>query len=154
MGIVLSDPTQCRNRQQREEDAVKLDIRDKTEVWVVGKRVPVIGPDGKQMMDINGKLVNWYEYITIAAAVGNMSAEEVALEVCHTRGDVDFFIGPLPVNVIFPSERVEWAGQYYPLREEQAAREALDAALTVREGVVTAREEEVTVREDAQSNGE
>lgn len=86
---------------------MKLDIRDATEAWIVMRRAdPPEEPtsDGLARYHIQG----------IAVGTDEQTAEEIAVAMCR---DETYLIGPMPVNVSLPHNRIEWPGLYFPLKE-------------------------------------
>lgn len=66
-------------------------------VWVVIRRDPAKAP------------ADWH-------IQGVASDEEIAKQMCL---DDSYIIGPLPLNIALPHDRVEWVGSYFPLREKK-----------------------------------
>lgn len=73
----------------------QTDVRDKTEVWFVGRRETRLNrPTGYHIQGI-------------------ATTETIAIEMCR---DASYFIGPLPVNAALPHGRCDWPGMYFPLK--------------------------------------
>lgn len=92
---------------------MKTDVRAKTTVWLVVRRV------SKTHYDVMGIWVD-----SDAA-----DAESLAVSTCL---DDSYFCGPIPVNVALPEKPVAWKGSYSPTRRarQNAARKAAREATT------------------------
>lgn len=73
-------------------------------MWLMGRREP---PAAQGLPGI------WH-------IQGIFTDEELAKQNCL---DENYFIGPLPINVALPHERIEWPGCYFPLRESSEKSE-------------------------------
>jgi hypothetical protein len=69
-------------------------------VWIVFRLDPNLREDSGQDWHIQG----------IA------TSEELAINMCS---DENYFIGPIPLDMLFPESRMEWPGMYRPYPHHQ-----------------------------------
>src|SRR5205085_2269520 len=125
MGLRIPTPDECIEITPAANGGpnVQTDVRDKTEIWLVARRVPAVGVDGHEVVDIEGHKIGWWDILAACVAMGveggegYLSAEDVALTMAFAVNDESIFIGPIPINSLFPLARCEWPGCYYPVLE-------------------------------------
>ena len=71
-------------------------------MWIVGRYETAPDPDAGHK--IKGGIIHLQ---------GVADDEQTAIAMCRSA---DYFIAPLPVNVLLPEKPVEWFGLYWPLR--------------------------------------
>lgn len=69
-------------------------------IWVVIRREPI------EEMQVVPAYAEWH-------LQGLSFDEQEAIAMCR---DEHYFIGPLPVGVALPHDKVEWVGAYFPLK--------------------------------------
>lgn len=115
---------------QRTRDDMDTDIREKTEVWFVGRRESTIRrwtikaiklsvEDVRDLLkaldersDMELRDIEVEVEVGVYHIQGIATSEEVAVEMCR---DLGYFIGPIPVNLALPHERCEWPEMYFPI---------------------------------------
>ncbi|MGB4824031.1 MAG: hypothetical protein WBP82_03870 [Leuconostoc mesenteroides] len=97
MGVALHKPDLI---NKLETINMNVDVRSKTEVYIVCRRA------------VNGE----YHFQGVAAAIGEKSAEQVAIKMCR---DENYYIFPALVNVSLPHKLVIVSGLYFPLKESE-----------------------------------
>jgi hypothetical protein len=97
MGVDVFTVRRRAYRPRREIEGLKTDVRSKTYVWLVIRR---INPKAYDIMGI------WVDG-------ENADAETLAVSTCL---DDSYFCGPFPVNTALPEKPLPWRGSYCPTK--------------------------------------
>jgi hypothetical protein len=106
MGIYFGDPTPIGPNMIRRDSSNGY-------MWLVLRRDPkskveVIGPDGQK-----GEWKIWH-------IQGLASDELTAIKMCV---DEHYLIGPLPIDNALSEARLDWAGAYFPLAQDDPIKD-------------------------------
>lgn len=104
MGVEIFNQQFRGFRPRGEIEAVRTDVRSKTMIWLVFRRVSA------KSYDLMGAWVDTPE----------RSGEELAASTCL---DETYYIGPFPMNVALPERPVPWKGSYCPVKRQRLLEE-------------------------------